>query len=121
MRNTAYDVRISDWSSDVCSSVLAGAALAAHAGQVGLDWQVDARRHGGRRRQRGNRRSRPRKVCTLGLTSFTDRKSVVEGKGASVRVDLGGGCIIKNTKKHHKLHTTFTHDTVLRYNHNKYY
>src|SRR3546814_13527550 len=34
-----------------------------------------------------------------------DRKSVVEGKSVSVRVDLGGRRIIKKTKKQQRLHT----------------
>src|SRR3546814_5589088 len=41
MQKTAYDMRISDWSSDVCSSDLAvdwrGAALAGHGAQQCLD------------------------------------------------------------------------------------
>src|SRR3546814_3824506 len=31
-QKTAYEMRISDWSSDVCSSDLVGAILTAHAG-----------------------------------------------------------------------------------------
>src|SRR3546814_13266665 len=33
---------------------------------------------------------------------LTDRKSVVEGKSVSVRVDLGGRRLIKNTKRHNE-------------------
>src|SRR3546814_19598371 len=79
-QKTAYEMRISDWSSDVCSSdlaagpqpLLAVAAAVAAAGQeaTGLRPNLD-----------------------FGLA--TDRKSVVEGKSVSVRVDLGGRRIIK--------------------------
>src|SRR3546814_1234758 len=33
-QKTAYEMRISDWSSDVCSSDLRGAAVTAHPGEV---------------------------------------------------------------------------------------
>src|SRR3546814_19219380 len=35
----------------------------------------------------------------IALDSSSDRKSVVSGKSVSVRVDLGGGRIVKKTKK----------------------
>src|SRR3546814_19836736 len=100
-------MRISDWSSDVCSSDLA-------AGEVrrgGLDRQEsrprllrllqrDARpdtigratRRPGyitAARIRTSRRRRSR------ISPSGDRKRVVYGKGVSVLVDLGGGRIIK--------------------------
>src|SRR3546814_17595515 len=88
-------MRISDWSSDVCSSDLivigAEAVLAcdreAHLMQAGLDLILAIDRV-----RRGQERA-------IGLaaehiiarrSTDLDRKSVVEGKSVSVRVDLGG-------------------------------
>src|SRR3546814_17396088 len=82
-QKTAYDMRISDWSSDVCSSDLHG----------GIDPAIESIRE------------------IIGLNPVghldnllvgEDRKSVVKGKSVSVRVDLGGRGII--TKK---THTTY--------------
>src|SRR3546814_15575927 len=80
-QKTAYEMLISDWSSDVCSSDLtqggpdrAGVAYfrtvlveVPDAADVGED---------------------------EGTHAQIDRKSVVSGKSVSVRVDLGGSCII---------------------------
>src|SRR3546814_19961745 len=92
-QRTAYEVRISDWSSDVCSSDLSHLAagdlrffdgarrFSAVSGSLGASYDL-----GGHWR--------------IGLNgSRTDRKRVVEGKRVSVRVDLGGRRIIKKTKK----------------------
>src|SRR3546814_19876011 len=106
-------MRISDWSSDVCSSDL-GARTVQHALTVGT-----ALLSGARQREVGRART-PRHggVRTLKIalhevplwlppvpsagdaadgTDATggDRKSVVKGKRVSVRVDLGGRRIIK--------------------------
>src|SRR3546814_1710324 len=40
-QKTAYDMRISDWSSDVCSSDLAGAHAQGLAGRPGIDAGAD--------------------------------------------------------------------------------
>src|SRR3546814_4109970 len=82
-QKTAYEMRISDWSADVCSSDL-GHAVQAMAGQeiqhglplVGLDVDQEA----------------------------VDRKSVVSGKSVPVRVDLGGRRIIKKNLEHVYIH-----------------
>src|SRR3546814_17435327 len=83
-------MRISDWSSDVCSSDLCA--------DVG---DQDARRGAPRAR-------RDRRPCAGQLSRadgpqprrlVQDRKSVVEGKSVSVRVDLGGRRIIKKKTK----------------------
>src|SRR3546814_19817921 len=103
-QKTAYEMRISDWSSDVCSSDLrasaarairAGADPAAHllldhrrrvhahlpSGAEGLDPGAHrGSRQGSLVHQRG------------------DRKSVVEGKSVTVRVDLGGRRMLKKQK-----------------------
>src|SRR3546814_7101248 len=83
-QSTAYDLRISDWSSDVCSS------------------DRPARCPFLRREVPG-----PLDVCGEGEPLpgsprdpvGQDRKSVVQGKSVSVRVDLGGRRIIKKKTK----------------------
>src|SRR3546814_9589534 len=82
-QKTAYEVRISDWSSDVCSSDLP-AHRSRHA-----DRQLDAAAHsparsrtepGPLRRAYGNRRRSTRNGCSHPLrrpNSQLDRKSVV--------------------------------------------
>src|SRR3546814_12798254 len=111
-QKTAYEMRISDWSSDVCSS----------------DLRPPRRSAGPRRRPGRGLRPSPRRPCprdvpcvraSLGPTgSYThttrenrvaapagfrkdgaERKSVVAGKSVSVRVDLGGRRIIKKTTR----------------------
>src|SRR3546814_18481384 len=98
-------MRISDWSSDVCSSDLGGlpegaaelrhaernSAAAARACRA-----ADRECQGGRSRSRcagngGYRQCRRQ--------ADADRQSVVEGKSVSVRVDLGGRRILKKKKK----------------------
>src|SRR3546814_12917163 len=104
-QKTAYEMRISDWSSDVCSSDLA------------VDLFVPARRSGGvPAPARPVPRARPARQASLatGLPRGflpldrggaavcrrrLDRKSVVSGKSVSVRVDLGGRRIIKKKKR----------------------
>src|SRR3546814_17777026 len=93
-------MRISDWSSDVCSSDLGGklpqaprrmaagrclrsARFARSAASVlGYRTVFHGERGNGGRDRRGRQRA-------------GDRKSVVEGKRVSVRVDLGGRRIFK--------------------------
>src|SRR3546814_20602414 len=88
-QKTAYEMRISDWSSDVCSSDLrAGAGRPVQARRLHRRRTVCA----GRARQRAGRRHRR---CP------PDRKSVVEGKSVSVRVDLGGRRILKKKQTNH--------------------
>src|SRR3546814_6673292 len=98
-QKTAYCMRISDWSSDVCSSDLQGVELVGHgyvrAGERA--WQLAA---GTARHVLLVQRQRhifwlavvERVVVTGNALHFRklDRKSVVSGKSVSVRVDLGG-------------------------------
>src|SRR3546814_17819372 len=97
-------MRISDWSSDVCSSDLRAGNLGwaageeqtvargrSHGADVGIDANVGPLVEPARRRGLET----AGKVATV----ITDRKSVVEGKSVSRRVDLGGGRNIKTTKK----------------------
>src|SRR3546814_4358277 len=90
-QKTAYDMRISDWSSDVCSSDLRAAAqrAAGHSGHVvGGDVDVQHRLAlGGRLAGAGRRNG-----------GDGELKRVVSGKRVSVSVDLGGRRIIKKKK-----------------------
>src|SRR3546814_15356717 len=88
---TAYEMRISDWSSDVCSSDLLVLGLRREF-RIG---QLD-------RHDRGQSFTHvvasERDLLLLQRARFfriVDRKSVVSGKSVSVRVDLGGRRIIK--------------------------
>src|SRR3546814_18693942 len=107
-------MRISDWSSDVCSSDL----VVAHQEQMirghldravivgDIAWphvdRVEGRAAGQRLAHDGELEHR---AAVRVAGDETDRKSVVEGKRVSVGVDLGGRGIIK--KKIDK-HTTDT-------------
>src|SRR3546814_12588485 len=102
-QKTAYEMRISDWSSDVCSSELRGRRTAVRltlGRRRGLLRLLEERivvlgRLAGRRLVVAPGGSASR---TTGARngSGADRKSVVSGKRVSVRVDLGGRRIIKN-------------------------
>src|SRR3546814_12192733 len=102
-QKTAYDMRISDWSSDVCSSDLRG-----DRDQTGRDQRLQLPLPGGvsvaaqidGERQRNGGADGMRVVVALErLFEVADRKSVVSGKSVSVRVDLGGRRIIKKKKQ----------------------
>src|SRR3546814_14774304 len=114
---TAYDMRISDWSSDVCSSDLAvanesrqakamsGTVRALVANMVtgvskGFERKLNLVGVGFRAQVQGDALK-----LQLGFSHDIvhsmpagDRKSVVSGKSVSVRVDLGGRRIIKKKK-----------------------
>src|SRR3546814_20460216 len=113
-------MRISDWSSDVCSSDLqraeaadAGQHFGAH-GALGkwLDvfdqriagFDIDPRIAVADRGFGGIGRVQVEFSLSRGyITGFKkDRKSVVEGKSVSVRVDFGGGRIIKKKNTNSK-------------------
>src|SRR3546814_19428403 len=88
-------MRISDWSSDVCSSDLIAQReiIQSIRDQTELE-QV----HGAG----GERRHMRRGDTGRQHTGYGgDRKSVVSGKRVSVRVDLGGRRIIKQKKNRH--------------------
>src|SRR3546814_18671605 len=78
-QKTSYAMRIIDWSSDVCSSDLVSLQAALINSIIAVALGVPA----------GIALAR-RKGSWTG-----DRKSVVQGKRVSVRVDLGGGRLIK--------------------------
>src|SRR3546814_12885971 len=97
-QKTAYEMRISDWSADVCSSDLVPG--------IGRGPGFPRQGSGGR----GGDLLRDRVRCPrLGRLSrafhrrdrdrlWRDRKRVVSGKSVSVRVDLGGRRIIKKIR-----------------------
>src|SRR3546814_15373124 len=110
-------MRISDWSSAVCSSDPPSSALPAVA--AGEEWSavIWARRASGTGAA----------ALTFGflsaagtiLSTDTDRKSVVEGNGCSVRVDQGGWRNIKKKKQHltnkHHCVNYAKHNTIAEY------
>src|SRR3546814_20460676 len=83
-QKTAYEMRISDWSSDVCSSDLEG---------VGRD---AADRRGAIGEGVGRKDAREIGVASVGARARSEERRV--GKSVSVRVDLGGRRIIKKKK-----------------------
>src|SRR3546814_16729551 len=109
-QETAYEMRIRDWSSDVCSSDLLCSASQFGAGlrsrcvdqrAIRITMNSENRRAVYRGLHPTTFRSTP--PCSVSVTraSRGDRKSVVSGKSVSVRVDLGGRRII--TKKTEKI------------------
>src|SRR3546814_18225064 len=93
-QKTAYEMRISDWSSDVCSSDLQGRRRAVGLAQILHQHQRSPIRRRGQQRHDNNRQESHWRAEHAGRNGL-DRKSVVEGKSVSVRVDLGGRRIIK--------------------------
>src|SRR3546814_19328106 len=93
-------MRISDWSSDVCSSDLAGGRTIRITAQRVAIGNADIFRPSGDPLEKlpshGTTES-------LDFPPSIDRKSVVSGKSVSVRVDLGGRRSIK--KKNTTIHT----------------
>src|SRR3546814_13285361 len=86
-------MRISDWSSDVCSSDLIGEWLSRMRGSA-VSLRIP---------QRGDKkalaetvqRNAAEALAQHKLRRAGDRKSVVEGKSVSVRVELGGRRMMK--------------------------
>src|SRR3546814_19813151 len=112
-------MRISDWSSDVCSSDLAVAAQEAGVDHPAACHCVDLAATGGLDQHAvaiavDHAAGRPRQVAAdvrAGTADFDwrrwlaagvlagERKSVVSGKNVSVRVDPGGRRIMKKKKQ----------------------
>src|SRR3546814_7244167 len=100
-QKTAYEMHISDWSSDVCSSDLEICGthdIVAGAGDV-LERDRRSRLTGGERQARDAAFERR---DALFEHVAEDRKSVVSGKSVSGRVDLGGGRVIKKKRSKQK-------------------
>src|SRR3546814_17571324 len=96
-------MRISDWSSDVCSSDL----VRRHLVPAGRDVA-----HQLRKALRDPAEDEERRLDVGALETFeqhlgVDRKSVVSGRSVSVRVDLGGRRLIKKKKniRHKEIET----------------
>src|SRR3546814_11458306 len=118
-QKTAYEMRISDWSSDVCSSDLIGSREQRRErhfllGAITFGDTLDGIAH----------RFGPfvlvgfevvRADNSQTKADNADRKSVVKGKSVSVRVELGGRRIYnkKNIAKHSKQRqaNTYTNNT----------
>src|SRR3546814_6619126 len=95
-QKTAYEMRISDWSSDVCSSDLTRSR------------QSEMERSRCRHRHRVNRsvpRQDQRAETSRCGREEGDRKSVVWGESVSVRGDLGGRRIIHKQTTEKKITT----------------
>src|SRR3546814_19770983 len=107
-QKTAYEMRISDWSAEVCSSdLLLARPVFGHDGRIGGQHLVD---HGADGAGVADLLQAPRLDDGVGPAAVLagphgrehvarDRKSVVKGKSVAVRVDLGGRRIIKNHNK----------------------
>src|SRR3546814_1999985 len=98
-QKTAYEMRISDWSSDVCSSDLkaASAPFLIPSPAYFSIVRSNARNCAGLTGLPSS--AMPQPSIRAFNASPRDRKSVGEGKRVSVRVDLGGRRIIKKKKK----------------------
>src|SRR3546814_12568599 len=102
-------MRISDWSSDVCSSDLAHRALWRRNGRAcpaGSTARNAGSSQSGADNDGPSRNPHPCDRASSSARLRQDRKSVVSGKSVSVRVDLGGRRIIKNKKRIKKESTT---------------
>src|SRR3546814_18814514 len=105
-QNTAYEMRISDGSSDVCSSDLSGRRCAASLPNLrhGRAGSETGRRGSPRRSSRSGARAARRlrgslRPATPGRRGDrADRESVLEGKRETVRVAHGGSGSNKRTK-----------------------
>src|SRR3546814_17272522 len=105
-------MRISDWSSDVCSSDLPATLEVCRCLQHHHDvdiaefvpeclLEIDCTSHpmGVQEHLIATRGQRIEQLKRRGSSFVADRKSVVEGKSVSVRVDLGGRRIIQKKKR----------------------
>src|SRR3546814_18877616 len=105
-------MRISDWSSDVCSSDLISAIAKIEPGRrihSSCFLPVHTRRNDPAILNRCNVRLRLIGGCAR---AAGDRKSVVQGKSVSVRVDLGGRRIIPKKRTTHTSQKKTTVDNM---------
>src|SRR3546814_15491572 len=104
-QETAYVLRISDWSSDVCSSDLllrVGAAFEKQFDRLAMAAAGRAQQRGAALHVDGVHRQ-----AEIEQAPHRDRKRVVWGKRASVRLELSGRRFI-NKKQHLRLHRVQT-------------
>src|SRR3546814_14623264 len=99
-QKTAYEMRISDWSSDVCSSDLKAAAKLSLPSAHGIFSPHPPGQHQHQRKNEGAGHAEEPKQ-EVG-DPCPDRKSVVKGTSVSVRVDLGGRRIIKKKNRRNR-------------------
>src|SRR3546814_20014031 len=97
-------MRMSDWSSDVCSSDLRDAGSVERVHQLGLTSRriAPARQHAPRLERLAVRARRDLAVGALRRQphlAIVDRTRDVQGKRVSVRVALGGRRIMKKKRK----------------------
>src|SRR3546814_14269567 len=117
-KKTDYELRISEWVSDVCSSDLDKYPVASFAGDVigGIPLALGGTRLLTQLGMNAPRAALATDAATgayFGSGENKDRKSVVKGKSVSVRVDLGGCRIIK--KNHSiKVSSTSSHHYINR-------
>src|SRR3546814_17363974 len=115
-QKTAYEMRISDWSSDVCSSDLDADILSnekhseLHGGIFGVKARDDLALGFWNIKWQAMRLRYPRDE----KDHKSDRKSVVSGKSVSERVDLGGSGIIQKRKSETKRNITEKQKPVVR-------
>src|SRR3546814_17475959 len=108
-------MRISDWSSDVCSSDLVSTTAVCSSVAAATDWFMPSISP---MRCVTLTSRRPAWLATSTLSSLEswlafivvtasreDRKSVVSGKSVSVRVDLGGRLYIKKKQTETPIHS----------------
>src|SRR3546814_19171523 len=108
-QKTAYEMRISDWSSDVCSSDLPPPSEPEIPRACRYPTPHGISAVAARDRRQTPRPDQPRRHPPLShRVPLRDRKSVVSGQSVSVRVDLGGRRIIKKKRYTSKYtqHTT---------------
>src|SRR3546814_17096639 len=93
-QKTAYEMRISDWSSDVCSCDLNGDVVQF----ADFEQRFLKDQRGGALHDLADSRS----LLLTGEGAASDRKSVVQGKSVSERVDIGGRRSIKKNNHNRK-------------------
>src|SRR3546814_8288758 len=99
-QKTAYEMRIRDWSSDVCSSDLVADGV-----KIRANSHIEGAPYRAAWRDREVGEIVPSDFGLMKLedpdlaTPYADRKSVEEGKSVAGRVDIGG-CRIIQKKKH---------------------